>query len=246
MSFAAVRARAVRTARNYYVRELDAESLENLKDVAPYIRRHLNQFYSTLFFATASSAIGSYVSLSLNVGSSLPAFGAFITVVWFNFTPPWKENKRACLLSLGTFFGWASLAPWLTWFLNVDTNFVVASISTTSIGFCCLWAASKWSTHFVFIYSRAMLYNCILAFICLHIGSAVLGGDLALWKYELFLWLLWNVIYVAVYSQEVVLKARKGESDYVRHAVNVYTDLPPIVITVIRLAIEAVRNSRSR
>ncbi|EYU40355.1 hypothetical protein MIMGU_mgv1a017137mg [Erythranthe guttata] len=80
-----------------------------------------------------------------------------------------------------------------------------------------------------------MLYNCILAFICLHIGSAVLGGDLALWKYELFLWLLWNVIYVAVYSQEVVSKARKGESDYVRHAVNVYTDLPPIVITVIRV-----------
>lgn len=42
-------------------------------------------------------------------------------------------------------------------------------------------------------------------------------------------------MYVVVYSQEMVVKVRKGDGDYVKHAVRFFTDFPPVVITVIRV-----------
>ncbi|KAL6495340.1 Bax inhibitor 1 [Orobanche gracilis] len=42
--------------------------------------------------------------------------------------------------------------------------------------------------------------------------------------------LLWYMVYVAAYSQVVLLKARRGEIDYVEHAVHLFTDFPFVLI----------------
>ncbi|KAK4411165.1 Bax inhibitor 1 [Sesamum angolense] len=63
-------------------------------------------------------------------------------------------------------------------------------------------------------------------------ASAVFGGDSAHWKFQLHAGLLWFMVYVAVYSQEVVQKARSGDVDYVKHAITLITDLPAVVVHV--------------
>ncbi|KAI3444807.1 hypothetical protein Pfo_001472 [Paulownia fortunei] len=235
MRFSALRRRAVHAVRKYLRREWDGEALLNFDDVAPFIRRHLKQFYFSLLCASASSAFGSYLSLTGNIGSFFAVFGAFMSIVYFYFTAPWKENKRVCLLVLGAFFGGASIAPWFAWFLNIDPGFVVTSVLASSVGLGCFWAASKWTNRFDRVYYRALLLCSPLILICLLITSAVFGGDSTLWKFQLYAGLLWFMAYVAVYSQEVVLKARRGDGDYVKHAISLFTDFPAVAVHLITL-----------
>ncbi|KAL7120943.1 hypothetical protein ACP275_02G152900 [Erythranthe tilingii] len=228
MSFAAIRKSAVRAARNYFVRQLDAESLLNLDDVAPYVRQHLNRMYFTLFFASGSSAIGSHLSSS--IGSSWSAFGAFICIALFSSTKPWKEYTRAFIFILGSFFGGALLAPWFIWLVRVNTDFVVTSTLAIGIGFFSFWTANNWAYRFECVYFAAMTIYVPLALTCLLIDPAY-GGLTDIWSYPIYAVLMWNMVYVMAYSQEVKVKVRKGDFDYVRHAVNLYTDLPPVYIT---------------
>lgn len=53
---------------------------------------------------------------------------------------------------------------------------------------------------------------------------------------QIYAMLLWYMVYVAVYSQEVVVRARRGDADYVKHAVCLFTDFPAVVFTVIRVS----------
>ncbi|KAK6162662.1 hypothetical protein DH2020_002503 [Rehmannia glutinosa] len=231
MWFSALRCGAVDAVRNYFRRDLDVAALCNLDRVHPFIRRHLTKMYFSLICVSISSSLGSY--FTGDIGSTYAVTGAFTSIVCFNSIPPWKENKRLCLLSLGSFFGWALVTPWFTWFLNIDAGCIVTSLSATSIGFGCYWASSKWTHYFHFIYDRAILFCIPLFPISLLITSSVFGGDSDYWKYQLYTFLLWYMVYVGVYSQEVKVKARRGDSDYVKHAIHLFTDFPAVIIRVI-------------
>lgn len=80
------------------------------------------QFYFTLFCAAASSALGSYSSSTGIIGSYVSALGAFMSIISFYVTAPWKENKRFCLFISGAFFGGASVAPWFILLPYVDSG----------------------------------------------------------------------------------------------------------------------------
>ncbi|KAL6498849.1 Bax inhibitor 1 [Orobanche hederae] len=65
-----------------------------------------------------------------------------------------------------------------------------------------------------------------------YLGSLfALSGTL----YQMYALLLWYMVYVAAYSQAVLLKARRGEIDYVEHAVRLFTDSPFVLIHCLKL-----------
>ncbi|KAK6162682.1 hypothetical protein DH2020_002523 [Rehmannia glutinosa] len=228
MRFSALRRGAVDAVKNYFRRDWDAEALLNMDHIPPFISRHLKKMYFSLLCVSTSSSLGSY--FTGNIGNLFAVLGAFMSIVFFYFVAPWKEKKRLCLLSVGAFFGGATVAPWFTLFLSVDAGFIVTSLLATSVGFGCYWASSKSTDRVDLLYFRAMLLYSPLVLICLLISSSVFGGDSAYWKYQLYVLLLWYMVYLAVYSQEVVLKARRGDSDYVKHAISFFTHFPAVVI----------------
>ncbi|KAL0425736.1 UNVERIFIED_CONTAM: Bax inhibitor 1 [Sesamum radiatum] len=235
MSFSALRRRAVNASRNYLHREWDFQALLNFDEVPPFVRRHLVQVYLCLLGASVSFALGCYFCPDLTSERLFTIFATFVIIFCLCKTAPWQENRRVCLLLTGAFFGGASFAPWFTWLLGVDTGFVVASIWGACVGFGCFLASSMWTMRFDLVYYIALLLCSPLVLMGLLSASAVFGGDSAHWKFQLHAGLLWFMVYVAVYSQEVVQKARSGDVDYVKHAITLITDLPAVVVHVMRL-----------
>ncbi|PIN18355.1 Bax-mediated apoptosis inhibitor TEGT/BI-1 [Handroanthus impetiginosus] len=191
-------------------------------------------FYFTLFCASACSTFGSYLYSRGYTRSSIAVLGIFISLFLFLHIAPWKTRKRGCVVGLGALCGGALFTPWLSWFLFVDPRFVVASLLATSVGFGC-FLACNWSKRFLLVYYRALLLCVSLLLFSLLVESAVSGRQAALLKFQLHTLVLWFMVYVAVYSQEVVWKA-STDYDYVKHAVSLYTDLPAVVLHVIMVS----------
>ncbi|KAK4414578.1 Bax inhibitor 1 [Sesamum alatum] len=229
------RRRAFNALKNYFRREWEVEAVLNFDEVPPFIRRHLIQVYFSLLGASAFFALGFYTCPGRNSQILYTIFATFVSIFCFYKTAPWQEHRRVCLFLIGAFFGGASFAPWFTWFFSVDAGFVVASILGASAGFCCFLASSIWTKRFDLVYYIALLLCSPLVVVALVCASAALGGEASHWAFQLHAGLLWFMVYVAVYSQEVVLKARRGDVDYVKHAITLITDFPAVLFHVLKL-----------
>ncbi|KAG8362623.1 hypothetical protein BUALT_BualtUnG0057300 [Buddleja alternifolia] len=55
--------------------------------------------------------------------------------------------------------------------------------------------------------------------------------------WQLYPAILWFMAYVAAYSQEMVLKARGGDVNYVKHSITLFADFPAVVFHLCRIMV---------
>ncbi|KAK4476452.1 hypothetical protein RD792_015605 [Penstemon davidsonii] len=235
--------RAIHAVRSYFHREWTVETLLNINEVPQHIRNHLTRFYFTVCWTLAASAFGYELCLTWDVGNFLFPFISFVSIVWFCFVKSWRETLRSFLFASATFFGWASFGPWLSWFLGVESNLVIAVLRGTCMAFGLFWALHKaWAERFDLLYFSHLFLVKPEVLLFLLLTSIALACSSDLWMYQLCAAIVWFMVYAAVYVRELVLRIETGDIDYVKYTVTFFIGLPAVCLYAIRLALFLTKN----
>ncbi|KAK7309076.1 hypothetical protein RJT34_05525 [Clitoria ternatea] len=224
------------------------DTLKNFRQISPSVQNHLKQVYFTLCFAVIAAAVGAYLHVLFNIGGFLTTLACVGTSVWLLSTPPFEERKRVTLLMSSSLFQGASIGPLIDLAIQIDPSLIISAFVATSLAFACFSGAALVARRREYLYLGGLVSSGLSILLWLHFASSIFGGSTAIFKFELYFGLLVFVGYIVVDTQEIVERAHLGDLDYVKHALNLFTDLAAIFvrILVIMLKNSAERNDRKK
>lgn len=244
--------RALAAAIARLSRDFTYENLRDTGQLPPFIKAHLINVYLTLFAALACMSIGYALDIYGNLGGTVTFLGIIGSSAWFWRTDPWKEKQRVILLMvIGLCIG-VSLAPAFDLLTTIgalyvgpliglpiamdkaaagllergsdgslmnsvirsDQRDVLLAISGAAAIFLCFGAAARNSRSRLEMYVYGVMPSSALL---------VAGSDTFQMNY-MFLWLIGHVV---AYSQEIAVRARRGDNYFTQHCVAFFLDIIP-------------------
>uniref|UniRef100_A0A2P2JEL5 Uncharacterized protein MANES_02G044200 n=1 Tax=Rhizophora mucronata TaxID=61149 RepID=A0A2P2JEL5_RHIMU len=219
------------------------DSLKNLRQISPVVQTHLKQVYLTLCCAVLASAVGAYLHLLWNIGGLLTTLACMGSMAWLLSVPPYEEQKRFSLLMAAGFFEGASIGPLVDLAIEINPSLLITAFVGTAVAFGCFSAAAMLARRREYLYLGGLLSSGMSILLWLHFASSIFGGSAAIYKFELYLGLLVFVGYIVVDTQDIIEKAYFGDRDYVKHALNLFTDF---VAVFVRILIIMLKNSAEK
>ncbi|CAN0878678.1 Bax inhibitor 1 [Linum grandiflorum] len=122
-------------------------------------------------------------------------------------------------------------------------SLLITAFVGKAIAFGCFSAAAMVAKRREHLYLAGLLSSGLSILFWLHFASMIFGGSAALFQFELYFGLWVFVGYVVVETQNIIEKAHLGDLDYVKHALNLYTDF---VSVFVRILIIMLKNSGER
>ncbi|CAJ2645888.1 unnamed protein product [Trifolium pratense] len=214
----------------------NSNTLRNFGEISPKV-------YLTLCFAVAAAAVGAYLHVLLNLGGFLTTIAGIGSGIWLLSTPPYEERKRLTLLMAAALFQGASIGPLIDLAIQIDPSLIFSSFVATALAFGCFSGAALVAKRREYLYLGGLVSSGLSILMWLHFASAIFGGSMAIFKFELYFGLLVFVGYIVVDTQEIVEKAHLGDLDYVKHALTLFTDLAAIFV---RILVIMIKNSSER
>ncbi|CAN0842633.1 Bax inhibitor 1 [Linum grandiflorum] len=220
-----------------------SESLKNFHQISPVVQSHLKQVYLTLCCALVASGVGAYFHILWNIGGLLTTFACMGCMAWLLSIPVYQEQKRVSLLMASGFLQGASIGPLIELAIDVDPSLLITAFVGTAIAFGCFSAAAMVARRREYLYLAGLLSSGLSILFWLHFASMIFGGSAALFKFELYFGLLVFVGYVVVDTQNIIERAHLGDLDYVKHALDLFTDF---VSVFVRILIIMLKNSAEK
>ncbi|XP_015088657.1 bax inhibitor 1-like [Solanum pennellii] len=229
--------------RAYFNRGWRIDDMKNTGYLYPHAHKHLKYMYCTLFCALLSSTVGSSFHYIWNIGGLFTLLIASGTIFFLFTKPPSEIKKRVCLLITGAFFIGASIGPLTKYLFGIDQGFVINILACTTIDFGTFWVRS------LLIRDRS-LCNCwwlvILMFFWFAFASDIFGGHSARWMVQVWSLLALYMLFISVYSKEVMNDSLYGDVDYVNHACTNLFHLPAVMVHFVRVQVAAMLESFNR
>ncbi|KAF2282732.1 hypothetical protein P3X46_016474 [Hevea brasiliensis] len=219
------------------------DSLKNFRQISPVVQAHLKQVYLTLCCTLVASAAGAYLHILWNIGGLLTTFACLGCMAWLLSVPPYEEQKRVALLMAAGLFEGASIGPLIDLAIKIDPSVLITAFVGTSVAFGCFSAAAMLARRREYLYIGGLLSSGLSILLWLQFASSIFGGSAAIFKFELYFGLLVFVGYVVVDTQDIIEKAHLGDLDYVKHALNLFTDF---VAVFVRILVIMLKNSAER
>lgn len=219
------------------------DSLKNFRQISPVVQTHLKQVYLTLCCALVASAAGAYLHILWNIGGLLTTFACLGCMAWLLSVPPYEEQKRVGLLMAAALFEGASVGPLIDLAIEIDPSVLITAFVGTSVAFGCFSAAAMLARRREYLYLGGLLSSGLSILLWLQFASSIFGGSAAIFKFELYFGLLVFVGYMVVDTQDIIEKAHLGDLDYVKHALNLFTDF---VAVFVRILIIMLKNSSEK
>lgn len=219
------------------------DSLKNFRQISPAVQSHLKLVYLSLCCALVASAAGAYLHLLLNIGGLLTTFACIGSILWLLYTPPYEEQKRFGLFMAAALFEGAAIGPLIEMAIKVDPSILISAFVGSALAFACFSGAAMLARRREYLYLGGLLSSGLSMLMWLQFASAIFGGSAAMFKFEIYFGLLLFIGYVVVDTQEIIEQAHHGDLDYVRHALNLFTDF---VAVFVRILIIMLKNSAEK
>lgn len=219
------------------------DTLKNFRQISPIVQNHLKRVYLTLCCALIASAVGAYLHILWNIGGSLTTLACFGTIIWLLSIPPHEEQMRVSLLMMSAVFEGVSIGPLIDLAIQIDPSVLIAAFVGTALAFACFSGAAMLARRKEYLYLGGLLSSGVSMLLWLHFASSIFGGSTALFKIEIYFGLLVFVGYMVVDTQDIIEKAHFGDLDYVKHALNLFTDF---VAVFVRILIIMLKNSAEK
>eukprot|EP00268_Persea_americana_P062236 TRINITY_DN7966_c0_g1_i3.p1 TRINITY_DN7966_c0_g1~~TRINITY_DN7966_c0_g1_i3.p1 ORF type:complete len:250 (-),score=44.37 TRINITY_DN7966_c0_g1_i3:164-913(-) len=220
-------------AQPHLGRNRSYQSHKNLRQISPVVQHHLKQVYLTLCCSLVASAVGAYLHLVWNMGGLLTTLACMGSIVWLLSSPTYEERKRFGLFMAASLFQGASLGPLIDFVIEFDPSILVTAFGGTAIAFGCFSAAATVAKRREYLYLGGLLSAGVSILFWLHFTSAIFGGSMAIFKFELYFGLLVFLGYVVVDTQEIIERAHLGDLDYVKHALTLFTDFAAVFVRIL-------------
>ncbi|KAI4377932.1 hypothetical protein MLD38_015485 [Melastoma candidum] len=219
------------------------DSLKNFRQISPVVQSHLKQVYLTLCCALVASAAGAYLHLLWNIGGLLTTMASVGCIIWLLSTSPYDEQKRVGLLMAASLFEGASIGPLIDLAIRIDPSVLISAFVGSALAFACFSSAAMLARRREYLYLGGLLSSGVSMLMWLHFASIIFGGHAAMFKFELYFGLLVFVGYMVVDTQDIIEKAHRGDLDYVKHALTLFTDF---IAVFVRILIIMLKNSSEK
>lgn len=221
------------------------DNVLKFSDISPHVQTHLHKVYTTLTSMLVLSAAGVSMAHVVSLGTWLPAIGFMACVFLLMTLQPIAKNlnKRYGLLAGCALCQGATLGPLVNAVLDTHPGVLAAAFVGTSAVFACFSLAALMSRKRSWLYLGGTLSSALSTFMVLRLGSYFLGGRAFVLQAELYGGLLVFVGYVLFDTQMIVEKAELGDTDHIKHALDLFVDFVAIFV---RLLVIMLQNAEKR
>ncbi|KAL0907862.1 hypothetical protein M5K25_022308 [Dendrobium thyrsiflorum] len=219
------------------------DSLKNFRQISTSVQKHLKLVYLTLCSALVASAAGVYLHILFNVGGTLTMLGCFAGITFVMNTPPSENRKRLGYLMATAVLEGASIGPLFALILDFDPRILVTGFVGISLAFACFSGAAIVSKRREFLYLGGLLSAGFSILFWLRFASFIFGSSASMFNFELYLGLLIFLGYIVFDTQEIIEKAHRGDLDYVKHALTLFTDF---IAVLVRILVIMLKNSAEK
>jgi FtsH-binding integral membrane protein len=191
------------------------------------VQAHLKKVYSSLAICMLVAAVGGYVHLFTNIMQAglLTIVGSIGLLIMLGVTPhtPENEGKRfGCLIGFSFFSGMA-LGPLLDVAIMVDPSIVPTAFLVTSAIFICFSLSALLSNQRQWIFLGGILFSGLSWLLILSLLNIFMQSQF-LYDVNLYLGLVIMCGFILYDTQLIVEKRRRGDDDYIWHAVDLFID----------------------
>ncbi|BFZ15419.1 hypothetical protein BsWGS_18458 [Bradybaena similaris] len=202
-------------------------ALFNFDHLEPHVQSHLKNVYGTLSVGMLSAALGAYVHFCTGLGEwyLLTLLASIGLLIWLMFEKHERKNigKRMAIFTAFTMLSGMSLGPLLELVVLIDPSIIVTALAGTAVIFISFTMSALLTRSRMFLYMggflmSSLMYLLILQFISRLTGSRlgfdiVIYGSLALFS-----------AFVLYDTQLIVERKRRGDDDFIWHAVDLFID----------------------
>uniref|UniRef100_A0A0D6QXY3 Bax inhibitor 1 n=1 Tax=Araucaria cunninghamii TaxID=56994 RepID=A0A0D6QXY3_ARACU len=223
----------------------DYGALKNLRKISPQVQNHLKRVYLTLACAVIAAAVGIYLHLLWNVGGLLTGIASIALVAWLSsISPsPYNESKRVKLLMAAAACQGASIGPLVELVISIDPSILGTAFVGTGLAFGCFSGAAILARRREFLFIGGLLASGLSILLWLNFASAIFGGSTAVYMFEVYFGLLVFLGYIIFDTQMIIERADHGDYDYVKHSLELFTDLAAVFVRVVAIM---ARNSAAK
>jgi len=209
------------------------DSLKNFREISPAVQSHLKLVYLTLCFALASSAVGAYLHIALNIGGLLTLLGCIGSIVWLFSVPVYQERKRFGLLMAAALLEGASVGPLIKLTIDFDPSILVTAFVGTAIAFGCFSCAAIIAKRREYMYLGGLLSAGLSILLWLQFATSIFGHSTNSFMFEVYFGLLIFLGYMVYDTQEIIERAHRGDMDYIKHALTLFTDFISVLVRIL-------------
>lgn len=232
-------------ATNFATRHIDDFFTSLDRKLEPPVKNHLKQVYSTLALATLVAAIGSYVHIftDLASGGTLASLGALGFGLTLTLTPDNGKNSQKRLNLLLGFAGCTGLAlgPLLEMAMHLNPRIIPMSLVSTFLVFASFSLSSIFSSHHKWLYLGGGLMSILTVMLFTSIINLFIGSYF-LFQAQLYLGLVVFCLFIMYDTAVIIEKRRMGDTDHIKHAMLLFTDLVELFRTLVIILYQKERN----
>ncbi|KAJ4804616.1 Bax inhibitor 1 [Rhynchospora pubera] len=209
------------------------DTLKNFGEISPMVQRHLKLVYLALCCSLASSAVGAYLHVMLNIGGLLTFIGCILSIGWLFSVNAYEERKRFGILMGVALLQGATLGPIIKAAIDFDSSILVAAFAGTALAFGCFSAAAMVARRREFLYLGGLLSSGFSILLLFQFGSSLFGFSETAFKIELYYGLVLFMGYIIFDTQDIIERAHSGDLDYIKHALTLFTDFVAVLVRVL-------------
>jgi len=209
------------------------------------VQSHLRKVYSTLAATMLAATVGVVFYLYTHLSPFLSTIGLFVTLFGLMFeSREVPAEQRIPRLLLFGFFQGASVGSLVELALAVSPIIVLQAFVVTVLVFMTFAVVATLSERRSLLYlygilGSAMSWLMLASFANFFLGSSALFGA------EIYLGLALFVGYVCADSQMIIERADMGDTDFVRHALELFLDFVAIFVRVLVILIRSKAEARA-
>jgi len=219
------------------------------KNLEPEVRHHLKNVYSAVTFSVGSAALGAFAHLYstiLGAGflSGVAAFGLLIGLL---ATPHDGKNQlqRMGLLCGFAFMSGVNLGPLLQMAMAVEETIVMEALLATTVVFASFSLAALYAPRGHWLFLGGSLLSMLSTLFWLSIFNLFVGSAL-LFQASLYLSLLTMCGFIVYDTTLICEKARMGDRDYVKHALDLFIDFISVFRKLLVILTDKEGNKKKR
>ncbi|DBA96179.1 TPA: Bax inhibitor 1, variant 2 [Trebouxia sp. C0004] len=154
--------------------------------------------------------------------------------------------SRYGLLAGCALFQGATLGPLVKIVLATHPGILVTAFLGTSTIFACFSAAALLSRRRSWLYLGGALSSAMTVLLLMRLGSYFLGGRAFVFQAELYVGLLIFIGYVLFDTQVIVEKAEHGDTDHIKHALDLFVDFVAIFVRILVIMLQNAERKEER
>uniref|UniRef100_A0A5S6Q9W6 Bax inhibitor 1 n=1 Tax=Trichuris muris TaxID=70415 RepID=A0A5S6Q9W6_TRIMR len=198
----------------------------NLKIEKP-VQTHLRRVYGALSLSMMAAAFGAYVHLATDYlkGTIWTLLLSIVLLLLINGTPHTRENEklRFCYLMGFSALSGISTGPLLDYVVSVKPATIISAFLVTSAVFVSFTLAALYAPDRKFLYLIGSLLAVLSTMCWLSLFNLFFDFNI-LFQMNLYTGLAVMCGFLLYDTQLIMEKRRMGDSDYIRHSVDLFVD----------------------